>query len=76
MKFYKTHRSSGYGHECHIELTEVPGRYKNVVPIPRVCWHGRTELTEVPGTGMDVQHNLQAFLVRVWVLYSTHRSFG
>ena len=31
------------------ELTEVPDRYPNVVPVPRVLWHGRTELTEVPG---------------------------
>ena len=27
---------------------------KDAVPVPRVLWHGRTELTEVLCTGMDV----------------------
>ena len=59
------------------ELTEVPGRYKNAVPLPRVSvarayrayrnsGYGhecRTELTEVPGTGMNVLQNLQKFFV-------------
>ena len=49
------------------ELTEVPGRYKNAVPVPRVLWHWCTELTEVPGTGMNVVQNLQKFRVRVWI---------
>ena len=40
----------GYGYGSLTELTEVPGRYANVVPVPRVLWHGRTGLTEVPGT--------------------------
>ncbi|CAM9878092.1 unnamed protein product [Laminaria digitata] len=58
---YRTYRSSGYGYGSHTELTEVPGRYTNVVPVPvpapgyfykgipvlRVLCHGRTELTEV-----------------------------
>ena len=55
------------------EVTEVPGRYtrKNAVPVPRVfvalayrtyrrSWCGykcRTELTEVPGTGIQNLHN-------------------
>ena len=26
------------------ELTEVPGRCKNFLPVPRVFWHGRTDL--------------------------------
>ena len=47
------------------ELTKVPGRYKNAVPVPRVWWHERTELTEVPGTGINVAQNLQKFRVRV-----------
>ena len=46
------------------ELTQVPGRYKNAVPVPRVLW--RTDLTEVPGTDMDVVQNSQKF--RVWVI--------
>ena len=59
------------------ELTEVRGRYKNVVPVPRVfvarayrayrsSGYGhacRTELTEVPGTGMNVLQNLQKLFV-------------
>ena len=64
-KSYRTHRSSGYRYGSLAELTEVPGRYTNVVPVPRVLWHGRTELTEVSGTGMDVVQNLQKFRVRV-----------
>ena len=78
---YKTHRSSGYGYEslkelaevpgtvslAYIPFTEVPGRYKKAVPVPRVLWHGRTDLTEVPGAGMNVVHNSQKFFVRVWM---------
>ena len=50
------------------ELPEVPGRYKNAVSVLRVFvalayrtyrssghkYESRTELTEVPGTGMNV----------------------
>ena len=51
------------------ELTDVPGRYNNVSPVPRVLWHGgteltyrrfangcigRAELTDVLGTGMEL----------------------
>ena len=57
------------------ELTEVPGRYQNAVPVPQVFvarayrayrssgygYECRTELTEVPGTGMNVLQNLQKF---------------
>ena len=49
---YRTHRSSGYGYECPTELTEVPGTGMKVLQNFqkfRVLWHGRTELTEVPG---------------------------
>ena len=49
------------------ELTEVPGRYKTVVPVPRVLsngayrtyrtsgygYEGRTELAEDPGAGIN-----------------------
>ena len=59
------------------ELTEVPGRHKNAVPVPRVFvarayrsyrssgygYERRTKLTEVPGTGMNVLQNLQKFFV-------------
>ena len=83
----RTYKSSGYGHGSLTELTEVPGRYTNVVPVPvpvpgyfykgtpvpRVLSHGHTELTEVSGTGMNVK-NSQNFRVGVWMLYKTHRS--
>ena len=59
------------------ELTEVTGRYKNAVPVPLVYvalayraygssgygYESRTELTEIPGTGMNVLQNLQKFFV-------------
>ena len=59
-KSYRTHRSSGYFYGSLTELTEVPGRYTNVAPVPRVLRHGRTELAEVSGTGMNVVHNSQS----------------
>ena len=55
---------------------KVPGRHKNAAPVPRVLWHGRADLTEVPGTGMNVVQNSQKLFVRVWMLYRTHRSSG
>ena len=59
------------------ELTEFPGRYKNAAPVPRVFvarayrayrssgygYEYRTDLTEVPGTGMNALENLQKFFV-------------
>ena len=45
------------------ELTEVPGRYKNAVPVPRVF------------VGTSVQ-SLQKFRVRVLVSYRTYTSSG
>ena len=65
---YRTYRSSGYGYECHTELTEVPGTGMKVLQNFqkfRVLWHGRTDLTEVPGTGMNVVQDSQKFFVRV-----------
>ena len=47
--------------EVSQEFTEVPGRYTNVVRVPRVLWHGRTELKEVSATDMNVVQN------RTWV---------
>ena len=32
-------------------------------PDPGYLWHGHTELTEVPGTGVNVLQNLQKFFV-------------
>ena len=65
---------SGYGYGNPTEPAKVPGRYDTKVvpvpasgyfykgiPVPRVLCYGRTELTEVPGTGMNVVHNFQSF---------------
>ena len=40
-----------------LQNSEVPSRYANVVPVPRVFWHGCVELTEVSGPGMNVVLN-------------------
>ena len=69
----------GYEYESVTELPEVPGivarayithrssgRVQKVLyPYPGYCGTGRTELTGVPGTGMNVLQNLQKFPVRV-----------
>ena len=46
-------------------FTPHKGRVRvwDVVPVPRVLWHGRVELTEVSGTGMNVARNLHKFFV-------------
>ena len=70
-KSYRTSRSFGYGYESVTELPEVPGivarayrthrssgRARKVrYPYPGYCGTGCTELTEVPGTGMNVLPN-------------------
>lgn len=79
MKSFGTHKSSGYcGTGVHSSQKLVQGRYKNVVPVPRVVARAyntqssgygyecrRKDLTEVPGTGMDVVLNSQKSQVRV-----------
>ena len=60
-KSHRTHRSSGYGIR---------------VPVPRVLWQGRTGLTEVSGTGMNVVQNSQKFRVRVWKSFRAFRISG
>ena len=73
---YRTSRSFGHGYESVPELPEVPG-----------MWHGRTELTEVPGgyercctrtpgiVARGVQDS-QTVWVRVCMSYRTNRSSG
>ena len=63
-KCYRSHRSSEY---CGTgtELTEVPGRYANAVPVPRVFVARAYRAHRVPGTGLKVVQNLQKFRVRV-----------
>ena len=36
-------------------------------PYPGYLWHARTELTEVPGTDMNVVQNPNKLFVRVWM---------
>ena len=70
---YRTYRSSGYGPEVlqnsqkfrvlwhgRAELTYV---IKIIYPYPGYLRHWRTELQEVPGSGMNVLQNLQKFFV-------------
>ena len=63
-KSYRSHRSCGYGMEVLQNSQKFRVRYTNVVPVPRVLCHWRTELTEVPGRRMNVVHNSQKFRVR------------
>ena len=60
---YRTHRSSG----------QVQ---KMLYPYRGYCGTGRTELTQVPDTGMNVIQNSKKFRVRVREYYRTHRSSG
>ena len=82
-------RSFGYGYGSATELTEVPsivarayrthrssGRaQKMLYPYPGYGGTGRTELTELPGTDMNVLQNSQKFRVRV-ESYRTSTSSG
>ena len=75
---YRTSRSFGYGYGSVTELTEIPGIVaqtyrtrrrsgrvqKMLYPYPGYCGTARTELTEVPGTSMNVQQNSQKLRVR------------
>ena len=61
---HRTHRSSGHGMEVIHNSQKFQARYTNVVPVPWVLWHGLTELTEVPGTDMNIVHNSHKFWVR------------
>ena len=78
---YRTHRSSGYGCESLTELPEAPGivarayrthrssgRVKKAIyPYPGYCGTERADLTDVPGTGMNVVQNPNKLFVRVWM---------
>ena len=64
-KCYRTHRSSGYCGTGVQNSQKFRAGIKMLYPYPGYLWNGRTELTEVPGTGMNVVQNLQKFRVRV-----------
>ena len=58
-KCYRIHASSGYcGTGVQISQKFRAG-FKMLYPYPAYLWHGRTELTEVPGTGMNVVQHLK-----------------
>ena len=79
---YRTSRSFGYGYGSVTEITEVPGivarAYRThrssgqvqerLYRFPGYCGTRLTELTEVPGTGMNVVQNFLKFRVRMKVL--------
>ena len=73
-KCYRTHRNSGYCGTGVQNSQKFRAGIKMLYPYPGYLWHGRTELTEVPGTGMNVVQNLQKFRVRVRMSYITYRS--
>ena len=67
---------SGYGHESLTELAEVPGTSTDVLQNSqkfRVLWHGRAELTEVPGRYKNVVPVPRVFVARA---YRAYRSSG
>ena len=53
----RTSRNFGYGYGMGV-LQQLQQKF-------RVLWHGRIELTEVSGTGMNILQNLQKFRLRV-----------
>ena len=75
---YRTYARFGYGYGSVTELTEIAGIVarayrthkssgrvqKMLYPYPGYCGTARTELTEVPGTSMNVQQNSQKLRVR------------
>ena len=74
---YTTSRSSGYGHECPVEVIEVLCRVIPEVNTPgMVLCHtsDRTKITKF-GYGYEFVQNSQTFWVRIG-LYRTHRSPG
>ena len=73
----KSHRSSIRSRYCGTSVQhsqKFQACKKMLYPYPGYCEHGRTELQEVSGTGMNVVHNFQIFRVRVLISYRTYRS--
>ena len=91
-KSYRTYfkNSEVLGRYTNVEPVPVPspGSFYKGIPVPRRLCHGRTELTEVPGTGMNVVEltqipgagmnvqKLHNFRVRVWMSGRIYRRFG
>ena len=72
---HRTSRSSAYEYERLTEVPEVPGAGMKVLQNFqkfRVLWHGRTEVTDVPGRYKNDVPVPRVFVV----LYRTYRSSG
>ena len=59
-KCCRTHRRSGYGGTGVHNSQKFRAGIKLRYPYPGCLWHGLTELTEVPGTGMNVVQNYRS----------------
>ena len=59
-KCYRTHRSSGYCGTGVQNSQKLRAGIKTLYPYPGYSWNGHTDLTEVPGTGMNVVQNFVA----------------
>ena len=62
---YRTHRSPGYCGTGVQNLQKSQAGTKMLLRYSGYCERGRTEITDVPGTGMKVVQNLQTSQVRV-----------
>ena len=75
-KCYRTHRSSGYCGTGVQNSQKFRAGTENAVSLPRGSGEGRTELTEVQGTGMNVVQNSHKFRVRVCLMIELPESPG
>ena len=67
---------SGTGRKCSRTHRSSGRVQKMLYPYPGYCGTGRTELTEVQGTGMNNLQNSPKFRVGVRKSYRTSRSSG
>ena len=65
MEVLQNSRKFRVGTRCCTRTRTRTRVFLQGLPVPRVLCHGRTELTQVPGTGMNVVQNLQQFRARV-----------
>ena len=73
MKVFRSFQKLRLFWHGRTELTEVQGRYKNALPVPRVMWQSY-RFSKSSGYGVNVVQNSQKLFVRVCMLYRTHRS--
>ena len=63
LKSYETSRTSGYCGTGVQNFQKFRAGINMLSPYPGSLWHRRTELPELPGTGMSVLQKLQKFIV-------------